>query len=128
MSKQAFSPNQIPVSWLRPLPEGYKIPIWRWVLLPATAIMLKRQGGVWMSGALEITEDELRFSQTHMVKSARTPAIRWGIKLADISAINVQPGMVSETLQVEYSAGSVKFMTVRAGEFIERLRAAVPAA
>jgi hypothetical protein len=128
LTKQAYSPNQIPVSWLRPLPEGYKIPIWRWVLLPATAIMLKRQGGVWMSGTLEIGDEELRFAQSQMVKSARNPAINWGIKLADISSINVASGMVSDTLQVEYSGGSVKFMTVRAGDFVSRLRAAVPAA
>lgn len=118
---------KIPVAWLRPLPEGYKIPIWRWILLPATALMLKRSGGVWMSGELEITATALSFVQSRMVKTARAPMEKWEIPLDAISELTVQKGMTSETLVLEHSGRTTKFLTVRAGEFIELLRGAIDA-
>lgn len=119
--------NSIPVSWLQPLPEGYKIPIWRWILLPATALMLKRQNGVWRNGTLHLDSDKLRFEQARLVKSAQG-APGWSIPLGDISGISFTPGTLSERLELSTKDTQIRFMTVRAEPFVDRLRAAVAAA
>lgn len=119
--------NSIPVSWLQPMPEGYKIPLWRWILLPATVLMLKRQKGVWRNGTLHLDDEKLRFEQTRLIKSAQG-ASGWSIPLGDISDISFTPGTLSERLEISTRNIQVRFMTVRAEPFVERLKAAVAAA
>jgi len=114
-----------PVAWLQPIPEGYKIPIWRWILLPATALMLKRNKGVWVSGELKLLADSIQFTQTRMIKSARNPGIDWKLPLADIRNITTSKGVASETLEFEHDTGTIKFMTVRSEEFVAKVRQAI---
>jgi hypothetical protein len=87
--------------------------------------MLKRQGGVWMNGTVELTDTELRFSQSRMIKSGRSPALSWSIALGDISDITFSTGVVSETLLVDHNGDRIKLMTVRAADFVGRLKKAV---
>lgn len=116
--------NAIPVAWLRPLTPGYKIPLWRWILLPASAIMLKRNRGVWVSGGLQLSESELIFAQAKGLGLSRTPPASWSLPLSDITGLTVHKGIASETLELIYRGQPVKIMTVRAETFIAELRAA----
>ena len=117
--------DALPAAWLRPLPEGYTIPIWRWMLLPATAIMLRRYRGVWITGELRLTPDHVSFTQAKMIKSATRPPEAWNIPLESISNVAVQKGMMSETIEIRFSGGTVKLMTARSSEFVARLNQAV---
>ena len=114
-----------PVAWLQPMPEGYKIPIWRWVLLPATALMLKRNKGVWVSGEMKLLADSIQFTQARVMKSARNPGIQWRMALSDIRNITTSKGVASETVEIEHSNGTLKLMTVRSEEFISKIRQAI---
>lgn len=114
-----------PVAWLQPLPEGYKISILRWILLPATALMLKRNKGVWVSGELRLLPDSIQFVQSRLVKSARRPGIEWKLPLADIRDITTSKGVASETVTVEYATGSLKLITVRSEDFVNQIRQAM---
>jgi len=116
-----------PVAWLQPLPEGYKISLWRWILLPATALMLKRNKGVWVSGELKLLPDCIQFTQSRVVKSARRPGIDWKLPLADIRNIATAKGVASETVEIEHANGTLKLMTVRSEEFVDRIRQAIRA-
>jgi len=113
-----------PVAWLRPMPEGFKIPIWRWILLPATALMLKRHGGVWISGEASLFHDKLVFAQSRMIRS-RTPAVQWALPLPEISDVIVRKGIASETIELHQPNRIVKLMSVRSEEFVARLREAI---
>lgn len=119
------SSTSIPAAWLKRLPEGYAIPIWRWLLLPATAIMLKRQGGVWISGTLTLAGEELRFSQNKLIKSSRVPPEAWTLSLADITDVVLAKGFASETLEIHAPAGVVKLMTARSAEFVDKVKQAI---
>jgi len=107
------------------MPEGYKIPIWRWVLLPATALMLKRNKGVWVSGEMKLLADSIQFTQARVMKSARNPGIQWRMALSDIRNITTSKGVASETVEIEHSNGTLKLMTVRSEEFISKIRQAI---
>jgi hypothetical protein len=117
--------NAIPVAWLRPISPDYKIPLWRWLLLPASALMLKRNRGVWVSGALQLTETGLVFAQAKGLGLSKTPPAAWTIPFEEITAISVSKGMASDTLLLTYKDQPVKIMTVRADSFIAQLRTAV---
>ena len=110
----------IPAAWLKPLPDSYKIPFWRWIVLPATTIMLKRNGGVWLSGTLVLADGQLGFTQTRLTKS-RTPPDSWTIPLAEIADIAVESRMASERIDIRYSRGTVKLMSVRSADFVAQL-------
>lgn len=112
----------VPAAWLKLLPEGYEIPIWRWVVLPASTIMLKRNAGVWINGTLELLPESLRFTQTKLTKAK--PPERWAVPLADISAIDVEKAFASEKIELRHSRGTIKLMSVRSAEFIALLRQA----
>lgn len=114
-----------PVAWLRRTPAGYTIPVWRWILLPATALMLKRNGGVWMTGDLELTADELRFTRAKAVKLASTPMESWALAVSDIVNVHVHKGLASETLLIEHAGGTEKLLTARSGGFVEQLRSVI---
>jgi len=114
----------LPVAWLRRLPDGYVIPIWRWVLFPATTIMLKRYGGMWMSGELKLMGSHIAFTQSRLVKSSRTPPAHWEIPLDSIADITVQKGLTSETIEVRHAGQTTKLMTARSAEFVELLNKA----
>lgn len=116
---------QHPIAWLRPMPEGYKIPLWRWLLLPATALMLKRNRGVWVSGALKLMPDSVHFTQAQMMKSSRVPPQEWVIPLKDINDITMQKGIASETIEIHYTGGKLKLMSVRSDDFIAQIRQAI---
>lgn len=114
-----------PAAWLRPLPEGYRIPVWRWVLLPATAIMLKRTGGVWVSGELNLMHDRLVFTESKLVKSRRNPPGKWDLALDLISNVTIKPGIASETIELQLPGEILKLMSVRSAEFVEHLNRAI---
>lgn len=116
----------IPAAWLKLLPQGHKIPLWRWIVLPATTVMLKRNGGIWVSGTLSLTEDSLRFVQTRLAKSGNPPD-SWAIPLADIADIAVERRMASERIDIGHARGATKLMSVRSEDFIARLRQATTA-
>ncbi|KQX35725.1 hypothetical protein ASD04_13190 [Devosia sp. Root436] len=115
----------IPAAWLRPLPQGHKIPFWRWIVLPATTLMLKRNGGVWMSGTLTLAEGNLQFTQTRLTKS-RNPPASWTIPLAEIADIGVEKRMASERIDIAHASGPIKLMSVRSEDFVAQLRQALP--
>lgn len=116
----------IPAAWLRPVAEGYRIPLWRWFLLPATTIMFKRYGGVWVNGALHLTDSDLRFAEVRAMKFSKKPLASWAIPFADISHVTITKGFASETLEIHMASTTAKLMTARADAFIEKLRAVVP--
>lgn len=126
MSRQP-SVSSIPVAWLKPIPEGYRIPLWRWLLVPATALMLKRSGGAWISGTLSVEDGDLHFIQTKAVKTKSMQLEEWFVPLRDITDLTVAPGFASETLRITYSGGAHKLMTARSDDFVAGLRKALPA-
>jgi len=112
----------VPAAWLRPLPDGYEIPLWRWVVLPATTIMLKRNAGVWVNGTLDLLPESLRFTQTRLSKAK--PPETWTLPLADISDVDVEKGLASEKIELRRAGRPVKLMAVRSAEFVALLRQA----
>lgn len=113
-----------PVAWLQPMPEGYQIPLWRWILLPATALMLKRNRGVWVSGELMLFPGKIRFAQSKMMKT-RSGGTQWKLSLAKVTDITRQKGIASETIELHSTGGTLKLMTVRSDEFIAQLKQAI---
>lgn len=124
MSRQ-HSSSSIPIAWLKPVPEGYQIPLWRWVLVPATVLMLKRNGGVWISGTLSLTDGELHFLQSKAIKTKSTPLEEWTVPLGEITDLTVAPGFASETLRITHSGGTHQLMTARSDDFVAGLRKAL---
>ena len=116
----------IPVAWLKSLPADYKIPVWRWLVLPATTIMLKRRGGAWVSGNLELRSDSLRFVQTKLTKGSPGAVASWTIALSSMGNIDVTSGLASESIAIEHADGVVKLLAVRSAEFVDLLRQALP--
>lgn len=124
---ETASVTAIPAAWLKPLPASYKIPLWRWIVLPATTLMLKRNGGVWLSGTLALADGQLSFTQTRLTKS-RVPPDSWSISLAEIADIGVEQRMASERVDIRHSRGTIKLMLVRSADFVARLQQALPTA
>ena len=122
---ETASVTAIPAAWLKPLPASYKIPLWRWIVLPATTLMLKRNGGVWLSGTLSLATDNLQFVQTRLTKS-RIPPDSWSIPLAEIADIGVEQRMASERVDIRHSRGTIKLMLVRSADFVAQLQQALP--
>lgn len=120
------SVSSIPVAWLKPIPEGYRIPLWRWLLVPATVLMLKRSGGVWISGTLSVEDGDLHFMQTRAIKTKSMQLEEWTVPLGEISDLTVAPGLASETLRITHSTGVHKLMAARSDDFITGLRKALP--
>ena len=116
----------IPAAWLKPLPNGYAIPLWRWIVLPATTFMLKRNGGAWISGTLMLQGDNLNFMQTRLGKS-RNPPDSWTISLADVADISVDKRLASDRIELRYSRGAIRLMAVRSGDFVAVLQQALDA-
>lgn len=117
--------SSIPVAWLKPMPEGYRIPLWRWLLVPATALMLKRNRGVWISGTLSLTDDDLHYVQSKAIKTKSTLLEEWTVPLDQITDLTVTPGFASETLAVTYMGETHRLMAARSGEFVAELRGAL---
>lgn len=117
----------LPVAWLRPLPQGYVIPLWRWLILPATAFMLKRNGGVWVSGELKLMPSRLEFSQSRLIKSSRIPPMQWSIPLDGVSDVAVKKGITSETVEIRHPGETIKLMTARSADFLAKLDQAISA-
>ena len=124
----ANSPTSIPCAWLKPFPEGYKIPVWRWFVVPASALMLRRNGGVWVSGQLTLADDGLVFTQTRAINLSKAPVESWTIPLPTISDISLSQRFASDTLALTHGDFTTRIMTVRATDFIARLRQAVASA
>ena len=120
------SASSIPVAWLKPIPEGYRIPLWRWLLVPATVLMLKRSGGVWISGTLSVEDGDLHFVQTKAIKTKSMQLEEWTVPLDDITDLTVAPGFASETLRITHSLGTHKLMAARSDDFVANLRNALP--
>ena len=116
----------IPAAWLKPLPDGYAIPLWRWIVLPATTFMLKRNGGAWISGSLVLHDGSLSFTQARLGK-LRNPPDSWTISLADVTEISVDKRLASERIELRHSRGPIRLMAVRSADFVAQLRQALPA-
>lgn len=121
---ETASVASIPAAWLRPLPDGYKIPLWRWIVLPATTFMLRRNAGVWVNGMLVLADGNLRFTQTKLTRATRDPPDTWAIPLADIADISVEKALASERVNIRYARGSIRLMTVRSADFVSLLQQA----
>jgi hypothetical protein len=119
------TPAAIPVAWLKPIPPGYRLPVWRWILLPASALMLKLYRGVWISGQLELHEESLRFVQTSALPIKRRPAEHWTLALKDIRELDLRPGFGTETIELHHAGGVAKLMSARSEAFVARIRAAL---
>lgn len=116
----------IPAAWLKPLPDGYAIPLWRWIVLPATTFMLKRNGGAWISGTLALQGGKLNFTQARLGKS-RNPPDSWTISLADVADISVDKRLASERIELRHSRGPISLMAVRSADFVALLQEALRA-
>lgn len=123
MNSVKSSPS-IPVAWLKPLPEGYRIPAWRWLLLPATTLMLKRNRGVWINGTLSLRETDLHFAQAKAIKTKLTLLEEWTLPLEGTD-LTVIPGFASETLVITRGNETYRLMAARSGEFVAELRRAL---
>lgn len=123
MSEQAA--DVIPAAWLRTAPPGYRLPVWRWILLPATALLFKMYGGSWVNGQLQLTADSLNFIQTRTPLS-RGPALNWSIKLDDITDVGFGKAMASERIIVAHAGGTATLMVLRSQDFAEKIRRALP--
>lgn len=117
---------KLPIAWLRELPEGYQIPLWRWILLPFAAWMLKRTGGVWISGELRLMQSRIEFVPSRLIKS-RGPSETWMIQLQDIEDVDVQKGIASERLKLRHDGRSTTLMAARSAEFVAQLTRAINA-
>ena len=115
----------LPAAMLRPLPAGHRIALWRWILLPGPSYMLRRNGGVWVSGTLELIPDALRFVPGK--PSSRQPAATLTIPLAPDLVVETRRGVASDRLIVQSGDAERTFMTVRGAEFVARLRSAIAA-
>lgn len=115
----------LPAAWLQPISEDYKIPFWRWILFPATTIMLKRSGGKWINGTLQLVDGKVRFTQTTLTKSKRNPPQSWTIALADIYDVVMTKGMASEKIDIRYSGGVIKLMTLQSAGFVDQVQQAI---
>lgn len=116
----------IPVSWLKRTPPGYSLPIWRWILLPATALMLKYYGGVWINGDLRLSKDAIGFIQTKAVPIASKSLEAWSVPLREVSAVTLSKGTVSDTIEIHHPGGVHKLMSARSEQFVAQVRAALP--
>lgn len=114
----------IPAAWLKPMPAGYKIPLWRWIVLPATTFMLKRNAGMWVNGTLVLAAEDVRFAQTKLIKS-RNPPDMWAVSLADIADVSVEKALASERVEIRHSRGTAKLMLVRSMDFVALLQQAL---
>lgn len=118
----AAAPIQsIPCAWLQPLPAGFRIPLWRWLLLPAVTWMIKRSNGTWVSGNLDLSSDDLRFSQVKAGRK-REPAIAFSFPLRDILSIELTPAFASERLTIHTATRSATFLVVKSSDFVADLR------
>jgi len=118
----AAAPIQsIPCAWLQPLPAGFRIPLWRWLLLPAVTWMIKRSNGTWVSGNLDLSSDDLSFSQVKAGRK-REPAIAFSFPLRDILSIELTPAFASERLNIHTATRSATFLVVKSSDFIADLR------
>ena len=111
----------IPAAWLKPFPDSYKIPFWRWIVLPATTFMLKRNGGAWISGTLVLQGRNLNFTQARLGKS-RNPPHSWTISLSDVADISVDKRLASERIELRHARGPISLMAVRSADFVALLQ------
>lgn len=126
--KQPAPVATIPGAWLKPLPKGYKFPMWRWIVLPATTIALRKNGGAWVNGKFDLLDDRLQFTQTGLSKNPGRNALTWGVLLTDIHAVSARKGFGCEIIDVSYAGGALKLMGVKSLDFVARLQQAVAAA
>jgi len=115
--------HTIPAAWLSPLPADYKIPFWRWILLPASAWILHRNRGQWVGGEFSIRSSDVHFVQKGLIKMGKSA--EWSISIDRIHSIDFRKGTMSEIIEIHHANGMTKIMSVRAEEFVELLRAAV---
>lgn len=112
----------LPAAWLRPLSKDYRIPLWRWLLLPGISYMAKRNGGTWVNGTIALFDAEIRFAQGKVI-GAGTP-LSFAIPLDGRVNVGVRPAMASERLIVERDGVEAVFMLVRGKQFVDEVRRA----
>lgn len=122
----AQPPNSgIPVSWLRRVPEGYRQPLWRWFILPASALMVRHYGGAWVSGVLQIGDTGLLFSPNKASAFLGKGVIPWQLPFSDIAEVDFKRGKISETILIRHRTGTEKILSARSEPFFHQLQAAV---
>lgn len=122
---QPHNTASIPVSWLRRMPEGYKQPLWRWILLPASALMVRHYGGTWSSGVLELRETALFFTPTKASALFTRGLTAWQIPFGDIRDVEFNRGAASETILIHHTHGTEKILSARSEPFFNALREAI---
>ncbi|MBP2562148.1 hypothetical protein J2857_004939 [Neorhizobium galegae] len=113
----------IPAAWLNPLPSDFKIPTWKWILLPTSAWMLSRNRGYWVGGEFSLRADDVHFVQKGVLKSPR--AAEWTLTLSAIDDVAFKKGFASDLIAVHHGGQVTKIMSVRSDEFFTALKAAV---
>lgn len=113
----------IPAAWLNPLPSDFKIPTWKWILLPTSAWMLSRNRGYWVGGEFSLGADDVHFVQKGMLKSPR--AVEWKLALSAIDDVTLKKGVASDLIAIHHRGQITKIMSVRSDEFFTALKAAV---
>lgn len=119
----AMTTSTIPAALLNPMPPDYKIPAWRWILLPASAWMLSRNKGAWVGGEFSLRETDVHFIQKGLIKSKR--AAEWKLALSAIDGVTLTKRMASDVIEIHHGGEITKVMSVRSDEFVARFQAAV---
>ncbi|HWJ87235.1 MAG TPA: hypothetical protein VNS12_04095 [Pelagibacterium sp.] len=83
--------------------------------------MIKRSNGTWVSGNLDLSSDDLSFSQVKAGRK-REPAIAFSFPLRDILSIELTPAFASERLNIHTATRSATFLVVKSSDFIADLR------
>jgi hypothetical protein len=109
-------------AWLKPMPKGYKIPLWRWIFLPALTVMLKRDGGSWVMGEVTATADTLSFGQTAKTKTKSGPGEAWELNFAEISEVTLKGGMAQDRITITHSEGTKTLIAIKAADFVAQLQ------
>lgn len=117
--------ESIPAVWLRKFPPGYKLPLWRWILLPATTFMFHRNQGVWVSGNLQASAEGLDFAPTKMTASANKTAATWSLRWADIHEIDFTQGVAMDRIAIRHANGTYALQGARSSAFFERAKEAL---
>lgn len=113
-------PDTIPAVWLHRFHPGYKLPLWRWILLPATTFMFHRNQGVWVSGNLQAGEEGLTFAPVKL--SANKSATTWTLQWSEIHDIAFAPGIAMDRITIRHETGTHSLQSARSGPFFERAK------
>jgi len=82
-------------------------------------------GGLWVGGRVTLTESALQFAPNAINRGVTSGDLDVLIQLADITAVTVQPGVVTKIIAIESPARTLKIRCYGAEKFAGQIRAAI---